>query len=160
FLAAKPSWSRIAMICGLAAVLAMAFVWRQFAGVPTLLVQVMGALGLATLLVLSALVLWRGRDREPAAYKALLPGAVLTFLILGAQYSLNMASLIHARTLDLYAYTFDGSLGFQPSFELGKLLKRNPWLFPFVEVSYEGIVLAMAAIYAAFMVKREKPVWE
>jgi len=62
--------------------------------------------------------------------------------------------------LDLYAYAFDGTLGFQPSFVLGKLLNNNPWLFPAVKVSYEGIVLAMAALYAGFMARREKPLWE
>lgn len=71
-----------------------------------------------------------------------------------------MASLIHAKTLDLYAYAFDGTLGFQPSFALGRWLNTNPWLFPAVKVTYEGIVLAMAALYAGFMARREKPLWE
>lgn len=160
FLAAKPALDRIALVGVMGAAMAAAVVWGHFDGIPTLLVQGMGSLGLASLLVLSWVILWRGRSREPAAYRALLPGAVLTFLILGAQYSLNMASLLHAKTYDLYAYAFDGSLGFQPSFVLGRFLDGNPWLFPFVKVSYEGIVLAMAAIYTAFMLRRDKPIWE
>jgi len=160
FLATKPAWGRVALVGAIGAAIAAAVVWGHFAGIPTLLVQGMGSLGLASLVVLSCAILWKGRSREPAAYRALLPGAVLTFLILGAQYSLNMASILHAKTYDLYAYAFDGSLGFQPSFVLGKFLDGNPWLFPFVKVSYEGIVLAMAAIYAAFMLRRDKPVWE
>jgi len=160
FLAAKPGWHYTVVVCGLGALIAEVIVKGHFAGVPTLLVQSMGSLGLASLLVLSGAVLWKGREQERAAYRALLPAAVLTFLVLGAQYSLNMASLLHAKTYDLYAYAFDGALGFQPSFVLGHFLKENPWLFPFVKVSYEGIVLAMAAVYAAFMHRREKPLWE
>jgi hypothetical protein len=160
FLAVRPDWSRIVVVGGIGTAGVVTTVWSHYQGIPTLLVQVIGPLGLASLLVTSCAILWRGRELEPAAYRALLPGAVLTFLTLGAQYSLNMASLIHAKTFDLYAYAFDGSLGFQPSFVLGRFLNTNPWLFPAVKVSYEGIVLAMAALYAGFMARREKPLWE
>ena len=160
FLAARPGGRRITMVAALGAAVTVIVTRARFAGVPTLMVQAMGALGLASLLWLSGTVLWRGRENEPAAYRALLPGAVLTFLILGAAYSLNMASMLHAKTYDLYAYVFDGALGFQPSFLAGRVLKENPRLFPLVKLSYEGIVLAMAALYAAFMSRREKPVWE
>jgi len=160
FLASQPGRSRIALVTGIGALGMLGTVWGHYEGIPALLVQGMGPLGLASLAVMSCTLLWRGRELEPAAYRALLPGAALTFLTLGAQYSLNMASLIHAKTLDLYVYVFDGALGFQPSFLLGRFLNANPWLFPAVKVSYEGIVLAMAALYAGFMARREKPLWE
>jgi PAP2 superfamily protein len=160
FLAARPGRARAALVTGIGMIGVVATVWGHYEGIPTLLVQVMGPLGLAGLVVQGSALVWRGRELEPAAYRAVLPGAVLTFLTLGAQYSLNMASLIHAKTLDLYAYAFDGSFGFQPSFVLGKFLNTNAWLFPAVKVSYEGIVLAMAALYAGFMARREKPLWE
>jgi hypothetical protein len=160
FLAAKPARFATAIVFGAGTAIAFAVTDGQFAGAATLLVQVAGALGVASLLWLGCLILWRGREREPASYNALLPGVTLTFLILGAAYSLNMASLLHAKTYDLYAYTFDGALGFQPSFILGRVLNRYPGLFPLVKVSYEGIVLAMAALYAAFMRRRERPIWE
>ncbi len=160
FLAARPRWSRMALVSAIGMVGVLVTVWGHYQGIPTLLVQVMGPLGLASLVVMSCAILWRGREREAAAYRALLPGAVLTFLTLGAQYSLNMASLLHAKTFDLYAYAFDGALGFQPSFVLGRMLNANLWLFPAVKVSYEGIALAMAALYAGFMARREKPLWE
>ena len=160
FLASKPSVWRIAVVVGLGTVLAASVIRGNYVDVPTLLVQSMGSLGLASLFSLGVVIAWRGRGQEPSAYRAFLPGGVLTFLILGAVYSLNMASLLHPRTFDLYAYVFDGALGFQPSFLLARFLKANPWLFPLVKLSYEGIVLAMAALYAGFMARREKPVWE
>lgn len=141
-------------------VLAAAIIIGHYDSVPTLFVQAIGAFGLASLLVLACLVLWSGTEAEAAAYRVLLPAAVLTFLVLGAQYSLNMASLLRLRTFDLYAYVFDGSLGFQPSFLAGRILNEHPPLFSLVKFSYEAIVLAMAALYAGFMARREKPVWE
>ena len=160
FLAAKPEPLRIVIVCMLGLAITIQAVGRHFLGLPTLLVQGMGSFGVASLLLLALAVLWKGRTREAASYRALLPGGVLTFLILGAQYSLNMASLLHARTYDLYAYVFDGALGFQPSFLAGRVVDSSPWIFPLVKITYEGIVLAMAALYAAFMSRREKPVWE
>ena len=160
FLAARPGRNRVLWVSGVGMIGVAATVWGRYDGVPTLPVQVMGPLGLASLVVMSGAIVWRGRECEAAAYRALLPGAVLTFLTLGAQYSLNMASLIHPKTFDLYVYAFDGALGFQPSFVLGRILNTHPWLFPAVKVSYEGIVLAMAALYAGFMIRREKPLWE
>ena len=120
----------------------------------------MGAFGLASLLGLSCAVLWNGRDREPEAYRALLPAIALAFLVLAAQYPLNMASFLHQKTFDLYAFAFDGSLGVEPSFVPGRFLNSKPWLFPFLKVSYLGILLAMAALYCGFMRRREKPIWE
>ena len=159
-LAARFTPKRLLTLTVIGAMLTAWVVWGRYEDLAALLVQVVGAFGLASLLLLSCAVLWNGRDREPAAYRALLPSIVLTFLVLGAQYSLNMASLLHGKTLDSYAFAFDGSLGFEPSFVLGRFLNSKPWLFPFVKVSYEGILLAMAALYAGFMRRREKPVWE
>ena len=159
-LAAGLSPKRMAILGAIGAVLTAWVVWGRYEDGAGLLVQVMGALGLASLLLLSCTVLWNGRDREPNAYRALLPAIALAFLVLGAQYSLNMASYLHQETFDLYAFAFDGSLGFEPSFVLGRFLRSHPWLFPFLKVSYEGILLAMAALYAGFMRRRDRPIWE
>jgi len=150
----------MAMLGAVGALLTAWVVWGRYQDLTALLVQVMGAFGLASLLLLSCTVLWNGRDREPAAHRALLPAIVLAFLVLAAQYSLNMASFLHHKTFDLYAFAFDGSLGFEPSFVLGRLLNSEPRLFPFLQMSYEGILLAMAALYAGFMRRRDRPIWE
>jgi hypothetical protein len=164
FLAARQGTARTVIVSALGAAFAVAIVWEHFGvsfeDAPTLFVQIMGALGLASLLLLGCSVAWSGRQREPSAYRALLPGATLTFMILGAMHSLNMASLLHQKTLDLYAYAFDGCLGFQPSFELGRIMYAHAWVFTLVKMTYEGIVIAMAAVYAGYMRRREKPIWE
>ncbi len=159
-IAAQLAPKRMAMLGAIGALLTAWVVWGRYEDLAALLVQVMGAFGLASLLLLSCTVLWNGRDQEPASYRALLPAIALAFLVLAAQYSLNMASFLHQTTLDLYAFAFDGSLGFEPSFVLGRFLNSKPWLFPFLKVSYEGILLAMAALYAGFMRRRDRPIWE
>ncbi|MGD0824882.1 MAG: phosphatase PAP2 family protein [Terriglobales bacterium] len=160
YLAAERIPKRLTILAALCALLTAWVVWGRYQDLATLLVQVLGAFGLASLLLLSCVILCHGREREPAAYRALLPAVVLAFFVLAAQYSLNMASLLHRQTFDLYAFAFDGSLGLEPSFALGRFLNSHPYLFPFMRVSYEGILLAMAALYAGFMRRRDKPIWE
>ncbi len=158
-LAIRPSPKRLALLTVMGAFLTAWVTWGRYQDAATLLVQVIGAFGLASLLLLSSIVLWNGRDKEPSAFRGLMGALVLAFFVLGAKHSLNMASLLHPKTLDLYAFAFDGSFG-QPSFVFGRLLHAKPWLFPLVKISYEGIVLAMAALYAGFMGRRNRPLWE
>jgi hypothetical protein len=159
-IAAERSPRRLAILGAMGALLTAWVVWGRYDGVATLLVQVLGAFGLASLLLLTYVVFWNGRDREPTAYRMLVPAIMLVVLVLGAQSSLNIAAFFNKETLDPYAFAFDGSLGFQPSFVLARFVNSKPWLLPLAKVSYEGIPLALAALYAGFMCRRNKPVWE
>lgn len=159
YVAAGLNSRRMAMLGAVGTLLTGWVVLGRYHDMATLLVQVIGAFGLASLLLLSCMVLWNGRGREAVAYRALLPAVALTFLVLAAKYSFHLPSVLHPTTLDAYAFGFDGSFG-EPSFVLGRFLDSHPWLFQFVKVSYEGILLAMAALYAAYMGRRNKPVWE
>ena len=157
---ADRSPKRIAMLGIVGALLTACVVSRSYQDVATLMAQVMGAFGLASLLLLSCVVFWNGRERESVAYRALLPAIMLTVFVLGAQSILNTASFLNRETLDFYAFAFDGSLGFEPSFVLGRFVNSKPWLLPIAKVSYEGIPLAMAALYAGFTRRRNRPIWE
>ena len=159
FIATGSSRKRMAALAAAGVLLSAWVVWGRYQDPATMLVQVIGAFGLASLLILACTVLWNGANREPAAHRALLPAMALTFMVLAAKYSLNMASLLHGKTLDAYAFAFDGAYG-EPSFILGRVVDSNSWLFPFVKITYEGILLAMAAFYAGFMRRRSKPIWE
>jgi hypothetical protein len=159
FIAAGCTRKRVAALVAAGVLLSAWVVWGRYQDPATLLVQVIGAFGLASLLILACAVLWNGANHEPAAYRALLPAMALAFMVLAAKYSLNMASLLHGKTLDAYAFVFDGAYG-EPSFVFGRVVDSNPWLFPFVKITYEGILLAMAAFYAGFMRRRNKPIWE
>jgi len=158
--AARPSWRQLLIVLCTAAMVGF-FVFRtRIADATTVLVQGVGSLGLASLLFLCSKALWEPRGDRSSTFRVLFPASVLTFMVFASMYSLNMASYLRAKTFDLYAFVFDGSLGFQPSFACGRTLASKVWLFPLVKVTYEGIVLAMAAFYAAFMPRRKKPMWE
>ncbi len=158
-LTSRPSMLRLALAGAVATAIAAIVIGGRLNGVSALSAQAAGALGLSSLLVLSFLVIWNGRGNEPAAFRALLPGAAVAFVIFAALLSFGLLSFSKPKTLDLYAYVFDGSLG-QPTFLLARFLNKNSWLLPFVKFSYQGIVLALAALYAGIMLKREKSVWE
>ena len=158
-LAARPNWRQIGIVLLATAMIAF-FVVRRIEDAATLVIQLTGSLGLASLLFLSCKAVWEPRQARSKTFRILLPACVMTFMIFGSVYSLNMASYLHSKTFDLYAFVFDGSFGFQPSFACGRTLAANSWLIPLVRLTYEGIVLAMAAFYAAFMARREKPIWE
>lgn len=158
-LAARPNWRQVVIVLLAAAMIAF-FVVRRIENAATLVIQLTGSLGLGSLLFLGCKAVWEPRQARSQTFRILLPSCVLTFMVFGSVYSLNMASYLHAKTLDLYTFVLDGSFGFQPSFACGRVLAANSWLIPPVRLTYEGIVLVMAAFYAAFMARREKPIWE
>lgn len=158
-MASRPKYKQIAIVLLAAAAIAF-FVIRAPENPANLVVQLSGSLGLATLLYLCCKVLWEPTHARQETFRVLLPSGVMTFMVFGSMYSLNMASYLHATTFDLYSFVLDGCLGFQASFACGRILLAKPWLFPLVKLTYEGVVLAMAAFYCGFMARRKRPIWE
>jgi hypothetical protein len=160
FIAARPKWNQLVLV-SLASLMIGFFVFHTHVkDVTDITVEIIGSLGLASLLVLFCKLVWEPWGDCKPTLRLLLPASVLTFMVFGSVYSLNMASYLHAKTLDLYTFVFDGSLGWEPSFLCGRILAGHTWLFPVVKVTYEGILFAMAAFYAAYLPRRDKPVWE
>jgi hypothetical protein len=62
-------------------------------------------------------------------------------------------------TFDRFLYAFDGSLGLQPSFVLGRLLAHLVWLRALAKLAYEQVPVAAAILYASTMGtgQRRKP---
>jgi len=110
-----------------------------------------GMLGLMSFLVLGFKAVWATGPELAELKSILFPAAGFAFFILGSQNSLNLAGLLFPQTLDLYAYTFDGSLGFQPSFLLGQVLKGSAWVDALGHFTYYGLPLAMALVYAGHL---------
>ena len=110
-----------------------------------------GMLGLMSFLVLGFKAVWATGPELVELKSILIPAAGFAFFILGSQNSLNLAGLLFPRTLDLYAYTFDGSLGFQPSFLLGQVFKGSALVDALGHLTYYGLPLAMALMYAGHL---------
>ena len=160
-LAIRPTAREVLSVLGFALVLGFLSAYFHLAGVVHLnFTFVLGMLGLASFLVLALRAINSdGQSRERALW-ALAPATVLVFFILGSQHSLNMGSMLRPRTYDLYAFLFDGSLGFQPSFAMGKLFLVHPWLYQFGAFTYTGITFAMAILYAIHLHYRQTFTWD
>ena len=115
----------------------------------------LGMLGLVSFLVLGFKAVWAVGPELAELKSILMPAAGFTFFILGSQNSLNIAGLLFPQTLDLYAYTFDGSLGFQPSFLLGQVFKSSALVNALGHFTYYGLPIAMALVYAAHLRRKE-----
>jgi hypothetical protein len=113
-----------------------------------------GLLGLLSFLVMGFRAIWAEGEEQKQLKDVLMPAAALTFFILGSQKLLNVAGLLFTNTLDLYAYAFDGSLGFQPSFLLGRLFRDYPVVDLVGHFTYYFLPIPMVLLYAAHLRRR------
>jgi len=85
---------------------------------------------------------------RPARLLNLLAGASLpAFIVLSAPF-LHLTVRVHPKTLDPWLYVFDGSLGFQASFAMGRLLSSITLVRNVSFLAYNGLPLAAALFYA------------
>jgi PAP2 superfamily protein len=115
----------------------------------------LGLLGLVSFLVLGFRAIWAEAEERRQLKNVLIPAAALTFFILGSQQLLNLGGLIFTNTLDLYAYAFDGSLGFQPSFLLGRLFRDYQAVNLAGHFTYYLLPVPMVLVYAAHLRRRD-----
>ena len=114
-----------------------------------------GFLGLASFLVVGFRAIWAEGEERQQLKSILIPAAAFTFFVFGSQRLLNLGGLLFPNTLDLYAYAFDGSLGFQPSFVVGRLFRDYPVVGSVGRFTYYSLPLVMALLYAGHL-RRKK----
>ncbi len=117
----------------------------------------LGMLGLVSFLVLGFKAVWAKGAEQQQLKSILLPAAALAFFILGSQRLLAIAGLLFTDTLDLYAYAFDGSLGFQPSFLIGRVFRDFALVSAIGHFTYFAIPIPMALVYAGHLRRRNTP---
>ena len=105
-------------------------------------------LGLASLAVLS----WRALRTEGGLRRGLagdlgVGAALFGFWIL-LDLGLAATAVFIPHTLDRYLYGFDGSLGFQLSFQLGRVIDGHSFATGLVQTVYVAIALPLALLYA------------
>ena len=111
----------------------------------------LGYIGLVSFLVLGLRAVWAGREEQKQLRSILIPAAGFTVFILGTSKFLGLSAMLYPRTMDIYAYAFDGSLGFQPAFMVGQWFRDYPVLGGIGRDLYEALPLAMALVYAAYL---------
>ncbi|HTZ97824.1 MAG TPA: phosphatase PAP2 family protein [Terriglobales bacterium] len=122
---------------------------------------VLALFGLGAFLMLGLRWLWSDTDARRRTYAMLAPAAALVFFVLSAQRALSFANLLYPKTYDLYLYLVDGSLGFQPSFLMGRAMAHSAILRLAAQVTYVSLPFVMALVYALRLPKQsERPSWD
>ncbi|MGA3020058.1 MAG: phosphatase PAP2 family protein [Bryobacteraceae bacterium] len=151
-LASRPSRREVLITLVLAAVLrllyeritggsgryfgSMVIIWGSFLGISSLLVLAVHA------------IRERGEERKSALSDLIAGGAFFYYwIVLG--FALTLTDYLIPRVYDEFFYAFDGSLGFQPSFVLGRLIYGRPLAWGLVRTLYFAIALPVAMLYAS-----------
>lgn len=116
-------------------------------------------LGIASLMVLATQVARRparSPDRSPNADRksyrnTFYAGAVFPLCSLLIGYSIPLTTWLRPRTYDALLLAFDGGLGFQPSFVLGRLLTEGSNAWGLTTVVYYALPLAVCILYASHL---------
>jgi hypothetical protein len=112
-------------------------------------------LGVTTLLLLGLRRIWSVILEERSLLSlGLLPPLLFVILAYFSPSLLDATDRLHPKTLDLYLYAFDGSLGMQPSFVMGRVVLQS-WLLTRVCVfCYYALPSALMLVYAQQLVRR------
>lgn len=123
--------------------------------------NILALFGLSAFLLLGLRWIWSGAAGRRQSFAMFAPAAALVFFVFSAQRALSLANLIYPKTYDLYLFVADGSLGFQPSFLLGKAMAAS---YPFraaALIAYLSLPFVMALVYALRLPRNtEKPSWD
>ena len=105
-------------------------------------------LGFGALLLLGLRALWSEREGRENAVALLVPALILILFILSSAIALRLSSGLSPKTYDAWLYVFDGSLGFQPSFWMGKIMYHSIVLTRITLLTYLSLPFAMAVVCA------------
>ena len=123
-------------------------------------------LGIASLMVLAAQVVpLRGRSRDrlsdperKSRRQTFYAGAVFPLCSLLIGYTVPLTTWLRPRTYDAFLLAFDGGLGFQPSFVLGRVLPAGSTAWGLTTTVYYMLPLAACILYASHRVRERQSV--
>jgi hypothetical protein len=112
-------------------------------------------LGIASLMVLATqIALSRDRSRTSERHshrQTFYAGAVFPLCNLLIGYTVPLTTWLRPRTYDAFLLAFDGSLGFQPSFALGRFLPAGSRLWSLTAIAYYVLPLVVCILYASHL---------
>lgn len=108
----------------------------------------MALLGFGAAMILGLRAIWSERETRDKAIALLVPALILIIFILGCARVLRLTSGISPQTDDAWLYAFDGSLGFQPSFAVGRIMYDSIFLTRASMLTYLALPFAMAVVCA------------
>lgn len=122
--------------------------WKHGASIVTMRYNIGVCVGLVSLGLLAATA-WKKRGSDPgrAALVALFTGLILPGFVTVSYTFLDLTKVLHPKVYDHYVYLVDGTLGFQPSFVMGRIFKAAPPLRVVADAAYIGLPAAFALTY-------------
>jgi PAP2 superfamily len=108
----------------------------------------LAVLGFGAILLLGLRALWSEQEGRENSLALLIPSLILVLFILCSANALRLSSGFSPKTYDAWLYAFDGSLGFQPSFCVGKLMYHSIILTRITLLTYLSLPFAMAVVCA------------
>lgn len=155
YLAAKPRRKDLLAIAVLTPAVVMLHTWLWFSDFFRFsATTVLGGLGIATFLVLLLRAVWSTTDERREMLQIVMPAAMLTVMLFCTHNLLSLASVLSPKTMDLYLLSFDGSMGWQPSFWMGRMFHDHPWFGTVGYGAYYAILMGMGASYVLFARRR------
>lgn len=112
--------------------------------------------GLSSLLLLALRAVWSQGDRRKLFLFAFVPSLLFVTSEWFASNMLDLTESLHPRTLDLFLYSFDGSLRVQFSFLLGQAYALWPWFKIAGELFYVGLPIPIAVVYSGQLLRVRK----
>jgi len=109
--------------------------------------------GLSALLLLALHAVWAEGDRRKLLIFAFVPSLLFVTSEWFASNMLDLTEKLHPNTLDLYLYSFDGSLRVQLPFLLGQAFALSPWFKIAGELFYIGLPIPIALVYSGQLLR-------
>jgi hypothetical protein len=153
-LSVRPKWPEVGLLAGATALLCG--IEFLLMGMRANLACVFALLGLASLMIVGLRMVWSEPGASKLWFWAFVPG--LLFIGFGwlTPPLLEYGQVAHPKVLDLYLYSFDCSLMFQPSFLIGVLFVKLPWLRVVCYFFYLGLGIPISTVYAGQLVRNQK----
>ena len=105
-------------------------------------------LGMASLMVLAVQMMRVKTERRAVIRRTIGVLALFNYMSACLGFYFTMITSLLPHKLDYFLYTFDGSLGFQPSFALGRFVNAYPPLYWIAAMTYNSIGLWFGLLYA------------
>jgi hypothetical protein len=122
--------------------------------VPLRITPALAWLGISSLALLAARRIWSTAQERERLHYAFLPPLLFVLLGYAGSAPLAISNRLHPRTLDLFLYNFDASLGVQLSFKTGQLVLRSRWLTRIAFLFYLALPIPVMLVYAQQLVRR------
>jgi len=114
-------------------------------------------LGISSLLIMVVRTIW-APQRKMLLY-TWVPSALFVASDYFASTMLAWTSAAHPKTLDVYLLSFDGSMGVQLSYVVGRVYALNSWLHSASLLAYIGLAVPIAVVYSGRLLRFKEKAW-